>query len=438
MAKRKTKQVTRRPNNSSSLSDQTYKKLASCLPLRDVDLPESDELPREIRYKSASESLEVPDEVDINSSNSKLLPEAYELNASYDRDIREYKLEIDWSQFDEPQIQTLIAILFRNIGYSIQNWHKADRSREAGADLVLSKSKDKIALAVKIKPKTSDRQQLSDLSKRQENRKIYVHIQTPSRIFHDSMDEYEGKVEFWDGQKLNEFFVKKDLAFAASLIFDNHKISNSIGEIRSKLLEIRAKCIGLKKKAVNSMDRSSILLLFRLKDDAVSLHKTNKNVITLFEKPINIKNQKLNEHFLKICMEHLDIMDSVLYSFSYYFDKFYTQNQDLVHNSMQDHIGKSAWLWLSQYRTKNTLVSLKKELKEAIEDGNLINKLQNTLVNHEEEKYWNEMSKNNDVWSAMSARVKQLTLFGSGVEAIIDDIIDEYAMSLTKDEVSER
>ena len=210
MAKRETKQRTRRPDNSSSLGDQTYNKLATCLPLRDVDLPESEELPPEIRYKSATESLEAPDEVEINSNNSKLSPEAYEFNDSYYRDIREYKLEIDWSQFDEPQIQTLIAISFHSIGYSIQNWHKADRSREVGADLVLSKSKDKIALAVKIKPKNSDRQQLSDLSKRQENRKIYVHIQTPSGMFHDSMDEYEGKVEFWDGQKLNEFFVKKD------------------------------------------------------------------------------------------------------------------------------------------------------------------------------------------------------------------------------------
>lgn len=162
-----------------------------------------------LSLKDIANAFEVVTPQDANLSGEDDFEELLDFEESIKRDNKEYKIEIDWDKFDEPQIQTLIAILFQSIGYSSDNWHQSDRAREEGADLVLKKSKESIALAVKIKPKNNDRQQLSDLSKRAEQKKIYVYIQTPSGKFRESMREYEGKVDFWGKKGINDFFVTK-------------------------------------------------------------------------------------------------------------------------------------------------------------------------------------------------------------------------------------
>src|SRR3972149_1595187 len=70
---------------------------------------------------------------------------------SLEREHRVYRIEIDWNQFSELEIQTLIAILFQSLDYSVENWHNADRAREDRADLIVRNNKESIAIAVKIK-----------------------------------------------------------------------------------------------------------------------------------------------------------------------------------------------------------------------------------------------------------------------------------------------
>ena len=347
------------------------------------------------------------------------------------RDYKEYKIEIDWDQFDEPQIQTLIAILFQGIGYSSENWHESDRAREEGVDLVLKKSKETTALAVKVKPKNNDRQQLFDLSKRPEQKKIYVYIQTPSGKFREHMSEFDGVVDFWDRKKLNDFFVNKNLGLTVSLIFDNHKISKTIFETQSKLFSLRQKCLKLEKRAFKGLNGQSFKWLFRLKDDGVSLYKTNQNVITLLEKPVNIKKKELNEHFVKLFIEYLDILNLRLVSFLHYFDLFYDRNENLVNNSIIENDGRSHWLHLLQYRIDNSLADLKKELQEEIKTDRVLKAFRKS-PDKEEERYLKESAKNNEVWSQMESRVRNLMIFGAGIEAIVDDIVDEYARKLGK------
>lgn len=337
----------------------------------------------------------------------------------------EYKIEINWNNFGEPQIQTLLAILFHSIGYSPENLHKADRAREEGADLVLRKPKHSIALAVKIKPTSKDRQQLSDLSKRGEDKKTYVYIHTPSGKFRECMREYEGIVDFWNREKLNNFFVIKNLGFTVSLIFDDIDLSQTIRQAQKTLFGLGERCRKLKKGAPAPLDSQSFKLLFRLKDDAVSLHKTNQNVITLFEKPINFKKRELNEHFCKLFLEYLDILNTRLKSFSNYFDIFYARNEDLVNNSIIENYGRSHWLYLLQYRPDNSLPALENELQKAIKIDETFRKLRK--ISPELENSWKESAKNNDVWAVMESRVRNLMILGAGIEAIVDDIVDEYA-----------
>jgi hypothetical protein len=340
---------------------------------------------------------------------------------------KEYKIEINWDNFNEPEIQELIAILFHSIGYDPENLHKADPSREEGADLVLRKRNRSIALAVKIKPTNRDRQQLSDLSKRGEDKKIYVYIRTPSGKFRDSMREYERIVDFWNREKLNNFFVTKNLGFTVSLIFDDNDLSQTSRQAQKTLFGLLEKCRKLKKGAPALLDSQSFKLLFRLKDNGVSLYKTNENVITLLEKPINFKNRELNEHFFKLFLEYLDILNTRLKSFLNYFDRFYAKNEDLVNNSIIENDGRSHWLWLLQYRPDNSLPALKNELREAIKNDEVLKKLKKMSPDKELENSWKESAKNNDVWAVMESRVRRLMIFGAGIEAIVDDIVDEYA-----------
>jgi hypothetical protein len=345
---------------------------------------------------------------------------------------KEYRIEINWDNFSEPQIQELIAILFHSIGYYPENLHKADRAREEGADLVLKKRNHSIALAVKIKPKNIDRQQLSDLSKRDEDEKIYVYIRTPSGKFRDSMGEYKGIVDFWNRDKINNFFVTNNLGFTVSLIFDDNDLSQTVRQAQKTLFGLLQKCRRLKKRAPAPLDRQSFKLLFRLKDAGVSLYKTNENVITLLEKPINFKRRELNEHFFKLFLEYLDILNRRLKSFLNYFDRFYDKNEDLINNSIIENDGRSHWLHLMQYRPDNSLPALKNELREAIKNNETLKKLKKTFPDKELENSWKQSAKNNDVWAVMESRVRNLMIFGAGIEAIVDDIVDEYARDYEK------
>lgn len=351
-----------------------------------------------------------------------------------DRLHKDYRIEINWDNFNEPQIQELIAILFQSIGYYPENLHEADPAREEGADLVLKKRNHSIALAVKIKPKNMDRQQLSDLSKRGEDKKIYVYIRTPSGKFRDSMHEYKGIVDFWDRDKLNSFFVTNNLGFTVSLIFDDNDLSQTIREAQTTLFGLLQKCRRLEKRTPPPLDSQSFKLLFRLKDDGVSLYKTNENVITLLEKPINFKGRELNEHFSRLFLEYLDILNGRLKSFLYYFNRFYDRNEDLVNNSIIENDGRSHWLHLIQYRPDNSLPALKNELRESIKNNETLKRLKKTFLDKELENSWRQRAKNNDVWAVMESRVRNLMIFGAGIEAIVDDIVDEYARDYQKRE----
>jgi hypothetical protein len=351
--------------------------------------------------------------------------ETKEWEDSIKRDSKKYQVEIDWTQFNEPQIQMFIALLFQSIDYTVENWHQADPAREDGADLILRKHKESIAIAVKIKPKSQDRSQLIDLSRRKVNKKIYVYIQTPTGKFHDSMMEYKGQIDFWDPKKLNAIFISNNFGFASNIIFDSHDLSNTINETRQMLFGIRNKCLKLKKIDVKTLDWQSLMFLWRLKDIGVTLNKSNESIITLLEKPINIKNKQLNKHFVKIFLVYLDVLNDRLNSYLRYFQVFYEENRDLVHNSIISEIGRSHWSHLQQYRTDyNSISSLQKELKEAIRDKE---QQKRQASSNKSNKYLNEMTKNNDIWAIMEFRVRNLMIFGAGTEEIIDDIFKEFA-----------
>ena len=338
-------------------------------------------------------------------------------------------LEIPWKKFTEEEIQTFIAMLFHSLEYHIEESHKSDRANECGADVVAKKGDESIAIAVKIKPCNNDRPQLIDLSKRKEKKKVYVYVETPTKKFLDFTKSYK-KVEFWDIKKLNDFFIKNNIYFTANIIFDNHPINKKLSIVKFILYQLWEKSHRAKKKKIKVLDKKSFFMLWRLKDISVTLHQTNNLIERLFETPINNKNKVLNLHFLNIFIDYLDLLESKISEFSTFFIQFYAKNNELVNNSILEQNNRSHWLWITNHQPLNNLHILKKKLKDAIKEKKeyeeIVKRFDKLPGNKEINKYEKEMAKGNDIWQAMHKKLKDLIVFGSGVEAIIDDIVKEY------------
>ncbi len=343
-------------------------------------------------------------------------------------------LEIPWKKFTEEEIQTFIAMLFHFLEYHVEELHKSDRANEGGADVVAKKGDESIAVAVKIKPNNNDRPQLIDLSKRKEKKKVYVYIDTPTKKFLDFMKSYK-KVEFWDIKKLNDFFIDKNIYFTANIIFDNHSVNEKLSLIQYILYQSWKKSHKTKKKKIKQLDKKSFFMLWRLKDISVTLHQTNNLIERLFETPINNKNEELNSHFLKIFLDYLDLLESKVSEFLTFFVQFHIKNKELVNNSIVEQNNRSHWLWIAHHQPLNNLHTLKKELREAIKEKKLYEDLAKGLEKAPEDKelkkYEEGMVKGNDIWQATHKKLKDLSIFGSGVEEIIDDIIKEYFQDYT-------
>lgn len=339
-------------------------------------------------------------------------------------------IEIPWKKFSEEEIQTFIAMLFHAMEYNLEELHKSDRANECGADIVAKKGEESIAIAVKIKPDQQDRYQLIELSERTEKKKVYIHIQTPTKKFLDVIEKYKGKVEIWDIIKLNKFFMEKNPYFAASIIFDNHTINKQLDLIQYILFGLWTKSKTMKKKDINQIDKESFAMLWRLKDLSVTLYQTNNLIAHLFETPINMKEEELNAHFLKIFYNYLDLLESKIYAFSIAFTQFYSKNKALVNNSVIEQRQRSHWFWIGAHKPLNNLSRLKKELNESIEHKRLFEdidkELQNAPKTKELKDYEEEIAKCNSIWQAIHDKLKELMVFGMGVESFVDDIASEY------------
>ena len=342
-----------------------------------------------------------------------------------------FRIEIPWTKFNEEEIQTIIAILFHSLGYSIHHLHKADRANEGGADLVVKKGKETIAIAVKIKPRHQDRYQLLELSRRAEKKKIYIYIQTPTKKFLESM-ELDGKnVEFWDITKLNNFFIEKNMYLTVNLIFENHRIHDKLELIKYLFSQLWFKSEKIKKKKFKKMTKKSFFLLWRLKDSSVTIHQTNNLLISsITDTPLNFHNRELNEQFVRTFLKYLDYLELKIASFEKYFIEFYKMNQELVDNSIIENLARSQWFMIASYKPRKNLNTLQEELKKAIKNEKIFKELTNNpienLQDSDMEEYYKKLENSNDVWMSIKGQISDLLLIGQGIEEIIDDIVNEY------------
>lgn len=114
-----------------------------------------------------------------------------------------------WAGRNEELVQKCLEEAFIKKGYRVLNNHLADRSHENGVDLVCENCDDKIHIQVKMKPKSSDIEQLEILSKSESNKKIYVFVEDPVVAFSSSIKNHKN-VEFWNKEKLHEFLIENN------------------------------------------------------------------------------------------------------------------------------------------------------------------------------------------------------------------------------------
>jgi len=340
------------------------------------------------------------------------------------------KMNINWRLYTEEQIHLLLCLFYQSRDYHVRNLHESDRSHEKGADIIVTKNDEEIAIAVKLKPTKKDRDQVIDLNNRSEKKKVYLYIDTPTDSFNDFINEYKEKIEFWDNKKLNDIFRENHPYFMANIIFDNSEVHLELEKIKFLLFYLRESCRNLKNQEIKILNKQSFSKLWRLKDVAVTLHKTNEFISSFIRTPLNFKDEKFNEHFLEMFMNYLEKQYQNFNLFFRHFMEFYEDNKELVNNGIIKGITTSHWYWIGAFKIISDLDSLKDSFKKGIENQELIEKIRKEFPDKERdkrlEKEWEIESRGNDVWKAMEYQINKLELFGRALEIIIDDIIGEY------------
>lgn len=344
------------------------------------------------------------------------------------------RLTIKFEEFSEENIQVIIGSVFHQKGYKIDYLHFSDRSNEDGADLIVSKGKEKIAIGVKIKPDKQDTSQLLELNDRSEKRKIYVYISTPTKKFIDFMEKCKN-IEYWDLTLLNNFIFENNLYFFSNLLFREHPTIRHLEMIKYFFFGLYKKCKKLDKIKLEEMDKKSITQLWRLKDFSVVINKIPQHTLYFFEKPLIKEDKELNVHFLNLFLDFLDSLEKPTENYLGTFIKFYEKNKVLVDNSIIEMRGRSHWIYLNAFDSNIDFEKMLKSIREIlIDEKKELNLLKEKMKNKEDKKIIKEieeMSKSNSVWIAIKDWIKDLQKIGYFLEESTDDILSEYLRDYT-------
>lgn len=195
---------------------------------------------------------------------------------------------IPWEKFKEEEIHSIIQKACEENGWEVYNLHKIQRNAEHGADLIITKNDgSKLAIAVKVKPKSGDRTQLIDLSGRSEKEKMYIYINDPTPDFKKEIEKYTNQIKFFNKDKLSEWIFELDPYIYSSLVIDSHNFSLKLCEIKKSLMEFFYESTQKRKGKIKpkwiQLNEELLRILWRLKDETASLNKTFRALQFMFE-----------------------------------------------------------------------------------------------------------------------------------------------------------
>lgn len=212
-----------------------------------------------------------------------------------------------WKTKEETFVHKCLEDIYKRKKFEVKNFHKHDRVNENGIDVLCEKDDISIGFAVKKKPRSSDKKQLDALSKNEVNKKIYIYLAPPTKIFKDKMKETKN-IEFWDWSKLHEELIlncSKDYLIG---YFSVHPLIITY----FKIFKIFFKNRHVKFKEIEiGYDENSIF--WNIKDDAVKLKAVLDFLKSRWNSRLMNKTQYDKEEYLPILDEihsDLDIINS--------------------------------------------------------------------------------------------------------------------------------
>lgn len=163
---------------------------------------------------------------------------------------------------DEDSLQNWLEEAFSNQGYQCYNWHKKERVNEKGMDIECRSADEKVALALKVRPKKEDIPQLRKFSKVRADRHVYIYWDEPTREFQNELTK--SGVSVLTGKELGDFLVEH-----ASFKFLKWQLINcdTLQQVAKSIFEIY-ECEHVSKR---DFSRTDLDLIWRLKSSAVKL-----------------------------------------------------------------------------------------------------------------------------------------------------------------------
>ena len=172
-----------------------------------------------------------------------------------------------WNDLDEIQIQNCIEEAFLNKGYDVKNLHKSERRNEDGIDIICKNGAEKIGIAVKIKPRKGDIDQLKKFQTHKDIRKIYIYVDHPTTHFEKEIEKYnENEIEFWNWDRLHiELISSPSTQYLIKYLLQN-PLLNNISNMHYSLYNCRNI-----KFHTHRTSHDELRDLWNIKDDAVKL-----------------------------------------------------------------------------------------------------------------------------------------------------------------------
>ncbi|MCD4666981.1 hypothetical protein K8R47_04205 [archaeon] len=208
-------------------------------------------------------------------------------------------MELFQGNLEEKEIHRFIIEAYENKGYDCINFHKSGACVEGGVDLFTNKDKEKIIIAVKIKPKKEDISQLNKFIKNKEINKIYVYIKDPTRPFFDYIKNLNSS-KFINANSLHDFLIENKSILYLRKYFFSHDLFNNLTEIIKIWFSV---------KDIKTMypTEEDLKLMWGWKDKAVSFHKISK---ALFDyKDSKIKSISYEQDYKKLVEDILSILN---------------------------------------------------------------------------------------------------------------------------------
>lgn len=324
-----------------------------------------------------------------------------------------------FNNYEETEIQAIVARLFEVRGYHVRNQHLVDKSREKGADLIASKrgEVEKIAIQVKKKPESSDIKQLYDLAERPEEIKKYVYIEEPSTEFSKEMESYSSRVDFWNGDKLIREILSDDPHLALLLLVSDSQTARYLSQIRNLLLVCYDEMENKKLEDIelSKPTKEMLHMLWQAKDRACSIGKGLLYMGNIFDQTDRESSALVTNDldytaktFVRTITD-LYLQEAVeLLEFFRYMEKH--SRGYIEYACVERRIG-SEWLHLNGFwfllpgYIKPTFKSWKKEEEEIREKLSIDN-----------------LRRSTSIFDAIHHLSKGISILAQGMEGVIDDI----------------